>query len=613
MLKKQLLSLAAILFLAIPALAQDPCDNPYPDTCRYSNVCCSIDWSRCPWNYNGMDITYIVNYFHGGPIPLAPISKFDANCNCSINGIDVIYMVNFIKGVGPAPECCFYQCMFHPQLGQIGNYVWYDLNGDGIQDNGEWGIPGVNVTLTDCSNPPNILQSEITNENGYYKFDTLNTGDYKVQFEPPPNHAFTQMNQGSNDFRDSDVNPATGYTDTIHVALNIADYDWDAGIYRTSGLCTIGDKAWLDMNVNGIQDEDEPGITGIPFALYAGSDMTHAVAWDTSDTEGNYLFEGLPPGTYSLRFLFPDDFRMTAPNQGDDDSIDSDFYPDGQGTGPFEITEGMEALNWDLGLYWPYMEANIGDKIWNDINHDGIQDTGEPGLAGATINLLSPDDSLFVRSSLSDSLGQYLIERLWGGRYYLQVILPDGYLFSPSNAVENDSIDSDINPESGFSEQFYLNTDEPDITRDAGAYAYIDSGCTHPISFWLGNDGHRSYPDSITQYLPVWLGTPESEKALAVTSAETAHNVFTLITYGNPLNGITTLYSELLAAKLNIAAGAMDNDIAGSISDIDGFLATHDWHDWSGLSFEEKRVIAQWVMILDAYNLGTIGPGACGE
>ena len=34
------------------------------------------------------------------------------------------------------------------QTAQIGNFVWNDLNGNGIQDAGEPGIPSVSVTLT---------------------------------------------------------------------------------------------------------------------------------------------------------------------------------------------------------------------------------------------------------------------------------------------------------------------------------------------------------------------------------------------------------------------------------------------------------------------------------
>ena len=602
-----------VLLQSISVMAQEPCDNPYPDSCRTPEACCPVEWSMCPWTYSGIDIAYFVNYLRGGNVPAAPISKFDANCDCSISGIDVIRIVRFLKGTGPAPECCFYICEFHPQLGQIGNYIWYDLNNDGIQQDREWGLEGITVELTDCDTPPNILETTITNENGYYNFDTLNVGDYMIHVTLPDNFFFTLQNQGSDDIHDSDIDSATGYSDTIHLALNYADYDLDAGLYRTSGLCTIGDWVWYDENTNGIQDDGDVGIEGIPLAVYAGNDLTHTVMFDTSDVDGHYLFEGLPPGTYTVKFQFPDEFVMSPPNQGDNDSLDSDFYPDGQTTGAFVVTEGENALNWDLGLYYPYMEASIGDKVWNDLNINGIQDPDEPGMPGVTVRLYNGFDSLLVRSDISDENGNYLMERLSGSEYYLQAELPDGYRFSPVDVDSNDSIDSDINPLTGYSEQFRAQTDMPDLTRDIGVYAYIDSGCTHPISYWLANDGHRSHPDSISQYLPIWLGTPESEMALAVTSADIAHNVFTLFTYGNPLNGITTLYSELLATKLNIAAGAMDHEISSTITEIDGFLATHDWHDWSHLTFDEKRVIAQWVMILDAYNLGTIGPGACGE
>jgi hypothetical protein len=57
---------------------------------------------------NGIDVTYMVNYFKGSGTPPRPYLAGDANGDCVVNGIDVVYMVNFFKGYGPAPvwaEC----------------------------------------------------------------------------------------------------------------------------------------------------------------------------------------------------------------------------------------------------------------------------------------------------------------------------------------------------------------------------------------------------------------------------------------------------------------------------------------------------------------------------
>ncbi|UCC79739.1 MAG: exo-alpha-sialidase, partial [Candidatus Zixiibacteriota bacterium] len=66
-------------------------------------------------SYNGLDITYGVNYFKGGPDPLCPECPIaecntwyycgDVNGSCSYNGLDITYGVAYFKG-GPSPIFC---------------------------------------------------------------------------------------------------------------------------------------------------------------------------------------------------------------------------------------------------------------------------------------------------------------------------------------------------------------------------------------------------------------------------------------------------------------------------------------------------------------------------
>ena len=69
----------------------------------------------------------------------------------------------------------FYQAP-EPELGCIGNRVWNDLNGNGVQDAGEPGIPGVTVTLTDFDD--NVFATTTTNDDGLYEFCNLPAGSY---------------------------------------------------------------------------------------------------------------------------------------------------------------------------------------------------------------------------------------------------------------------------------------------------------------------------------------------------------------------------------------------------------------------------------------------------
>ena len=63
----------------------------------------------------------------------------------------------------------------------LGNRVWYDTNNNGVRDSTELGIPNVLVNLLDKTGT--FITSKTTDANGYYRFDTLAAGQYKVQID----------------------------------------------------------------------------------------------------------------------------------------------------------------------------------------------------------------------------------------------------------------------------------------------------------------------------------------------------------------------------------------------------------------------------------------------
>ena len=115
----------------------------------------------------------------------------------------------------------------------LGNRVWLDANGNGIQDPGEEGIGGVCVNLDDANG--NLLQKTTTDSNGYYGFNVESGNDYTIEFVKPDGMEFTQPNIGDDD-HDSDADPSTGKTRLIHVTGD--DLSWDAGLVVSSNAAT---------------------------------------------------------------------------------------------------------------------------------------------------------------------------------------------------------------------------------------------------------------------------------------------------------------------------------------------------------------------------------------
>ena len=120
----------------------------------------------------------------------------------------------------------------------ISDYVWLDLDQDGLQDPGEPGVPGVTVNL--YSGDGTFIGTTVTNETGYYIFDNLAPGKYYVEFIPPTNYFFTNPNSGTNDFIDSDADPNTGQTSVTTIVPEEDDTSWDAGLWTIYEGCSHG-------------------------------------------------------------------------------------------------------------------------------------------------------------------------------------------------------------------------------------------------------------------------------------------------------------------------------------------------------------------------------------
>lgn len=99
----------------------------------------------------------------------------------------------------------------NPELGMLSDFVWHDLNANGIQNisepgiSNEPGIFGATVKLKDANGL--VIEETITDENGKYFFEVV-PGTYSVQFVLPPGFdAVSPLNATIDDSLDSDADP----------------------------------------------------------------------------------------------------------------------------------------------------------------------------------------------------------------------------------------------------------------------------------------------------------------------------------------------------------------------------------------------------------------------
>ncbi|SHH71333.1 SdrD B-like domain-containing protein [Clostridium grantii] len=343
----------------------------------------------------------------------------------------------------------------------IGDRVWEDLDLDGVQDDGEPNFENVNVKLYKKSGSDwNFLEEQDTDANGNYLFDKLSPGEYKVEFVSPNGYTFTLKSQENDIEKDSDVYKADGLTDSIVLASGDNNLSIDAGLYE---LATIGNRVWDDEDGNGIQDDGELGIEGVEVKLYNSSNVLQAST--TTNVLGLYTFENVEPGDYYLEFSKPSNYAVTTIDSGyTDDTNDSDVDESTMKTVVTTLNSGEVDLSWDMGLF---KMSSISDYVWEDLNADGIQDSGESALEGVTVNLYDSDNNL-VATKTTGSDGKYIFEDLKFGDYYVEFIL-DGYVISPKKAGSNTAKDSNANT-NGKTDVISLGIDEHITTIDAGLY-----------------------------------------------------------------------------------------------------------------------------------------------
>ncbi|HHB51998.1 MAG TPA: hypothetical protein ENK75_02980, partial [Saprospiraceae bacterium] len=336
---------------------------------------------------------------------------------------------------------------------EIGDFVWEDLNANGIQDSNEPGIPNVSVILNDCQGNP--IDTTSTDNDGYYLFDDLKPGNYKISLIIPDDYYLTNPDMTSDD-KDSDIQN-DGYTVCEIIESGEKNHTYDIGLYK---FASIGDKVWEDKNANGIQENGEPGVEGVTVELRSCNGVF--LTSTTTDVSGNYLFENLMPGSYKVKFILLNDYYFSPANMTTDD-IDSDPNTISGLTVCEELLSGEENLTYDAGIY---KLAKIGDKVWRDEDGDGIQDSNEPGFENVEI-VLQDCDGNDISNQFTDPNGNYLFVDLVPGGYRLKFIPPQDYSFTYKDAGEDD-VDSDVDPVTNLTICEALESGEDNRTYDGG-------------------------------------------------------------------------------------------------------------------------------------------------
>src|SRR5262249_54121089 len=146
------------------------------------------------------------------------------------------------------------------------------------------------------------------------------------------------------------------------------------GTFDGADAAMPGWQVYLDLNNDNRADADEPATQ--------------------SDTFGNYAFGTLPAGTYHVKQVTQIGYRKTRPASG---------------TAGYDVTlaAGESATGKNFAVT---TNIFLAGKVFNDINSNGVQDAGEAGIAGLTLNIRS--NNVIVTSRTTDANGAWQVKGL---------------------------------------------------------------------------------------------------------------------------------------------------------------------------------------------------------
>ena len=356
-----------------------------------------------------------------------------------------------------------------------------------------------------------MLATTVTDANGNYSFGALDIGSYQVWVDT------LTLPEGLT----NGVDPDAPAGDSIHrhpEGTTLVNLDQDFGYTPAGGVDnpagSIGDRIWDDRDANGVYEpgNGEPGIDGVTVALY--EDVNGDGKVDSGDrlvgntvtaSDGAYSFANLPTSPSGVDYLVKvtdDDglltgwWHSTGPDAGGgltDDNSQVDPYPV---TLTSTATDNATA---DFGYY--VAAAALGNRVWVDINENGIQDSGEPGLGGVEVTLTiaypsGAGTSTLVTTSAADGsydFGNLLLDENFNGQtgseptYTISVATPTGYTPTTIGALGSTSKDDSNDPAGSIALPIQGETDvalntsdpyDPNAETDSASYdfGYIVDG-----------------------------------------------------------------------------------------------------------------------------------------
>ena len=312
--------------------------------------------------------------------------------------------------------------------------IYRDADRSETLEDGEKLYQGVTVDLLDTDG--HVVATTTTDAHGAYAFTNLEEGTYKVRVRkegPIADLVQTEDPDATKDGTSGDI--TLELNDPIKENVNfgyISDNSISGTIYRDDNRSN---------SLNG-------GEAGYPEQTVQLLDKDGAVIKTTkTDANGNYSFDNLPDGTYSVKVVKDGDLTDLEQTEDPDATKDS-------ASEPIVLNEDNPTKkNVNFGYVPDYF---IKGTIYRDGNRSGALDAGEKLYEGVTVNLVDADGTV-VATTTTDADGTYSFDKLPAGTYSVKVV-QDGPIASLEQTGDPDATKDNA------SEPITLNNDNPSKT-----------------------------------------------------------------------------------------------------------------------------------------------------
>ena len=306
-------------------------------------------------------------------------------------------------------------------------------------------IEGAVIQLFDAEG--NLVATTTTDADGCYEFTDLPPGDYSIVELQPDGFFDGTDHVGNVNGEVRGLNSENDHFTNITLGSGDVGTNYDFCEFLPA---SISGKVTAVTPGSDPSDPNDPlrePIEGAVIQLFDAEG--NLVATTTTDADGCYEFDGLPPGNYSIVELQPDGFLDGSDHIGNVDGEVRGEASDNDRFTNITLNSGDVGTNYDFCEHIP---ASIHGTVFHDRNDNGVQEAGEEGIEGVRIMLTDADGNV-VGDMLTDASGDYWFNDLFAGEYTVMEFQPDEFLdgidtvgtvegLTNGDIPENDKFDS---------------------------------------------------------------------------------------------------------------------------------------------------------------------------